>query len=642
MTNARITGRSEAAIVEAFERAGATQCRVLGNDWLTLQIRERPRLRMMVPRLYGLGDLSQIIDERAYDQAKYVLSAMGDDLRCFVITDAHRKSVRAITRHGFVLLLGDPASGKSTIGASLAIGALDNGSTGTIKVSSPEDFVKHWNPREPKQFFWVDDAFGPTQYQPTLADGWNRQLPLLVAALKNGARVLLTSRNYIWEAAKRDLKLAQFPLFNHSKVVINVQNLSETERAQILYNHMRLGDQPRAVRSSLKPFLADVARSKGFLPETARRLGSRFFTSALDLSLRGVIDFTEHPVEFLNDVLRNLTPSAQSAIALIFLTGTTGVVSPLQRTEPLKTVMRLYGVSEAAVARALQDLDGSLTLLVQNPKGLHWIYKHPTIADAFAGLVGDSPELIEIYIQGAKLDRLFTEVVCGSVDIEGAKVRVPQNLYPRLVRRMRQHTLSWSMDSFLTWRADSELRKLFLTNENLEALVDRMSSELSYDPPANLLAKIAQDGCLPAEIREAAANKIEDLTISMVDTAAFSDDDVRSLLTAEELAALTSRFESEVADRIDEVASDREWGLSDGDKASQMGELVESLRKFAQYRERTQDDVSSTLLRGIRRIEERIYELELEAPEADRQTMTSSPVARSVDAVSAIFDDVDH
>ncbi len=38
---------------------------------------------MLVPRVYGLGDLSQILDERAYSQAREILSALGDDLGKF-------------------------------------------------------------------------------------------------------------------------------------------------------------------------------------------------------------------------------------------------------------------------------------------------------------------------------------------------------------------------------------------------------------------------------------------------------------------------------------------------------------------------------------------------------------------------------
>lgn len=73
MTNAGVSGRAEEEIVEAFQAAGATLCRVFGRDWMTHEIRSRPRLRMMVPRLYGLGDLSQIINSQAYAQAKRIL-----------------------------------------------------------------------------------------------------------------------------------------------------------------------------------------------------------------------------------------------------------------------------------------------------------------------------------------------------------------------------------------------------------------------------------------------------------------------------------------------------------------------------------------------------------------------------------------
>jgi hypothetical protein len=150
MTNAGVSGEADFEICNAFEQAGADKCRVFGRDWVVAQLLERPRLRMMVPRVYGIGDLSQILDDRAYVQAQYILSAMGDDLRCFVPTAAHRQAVNALTMHSFVLLLGDPASGKSTIAAILALGALDEGCSGAIRISSSNQ-LERWNPNE-KQF----------------------------------------------------------------------------------------------------------------------------------------------------------------------------------------------------------------------------------------------------------------------------------------------------------------------------------------------------------------------------------------------------------------------------------------------------------------------------------------------------------
>jgi len=47
--------------------------RTFGSTWIGEQIRENKRLRMLIPRVYGLGDLSQILDERAYLQARLIL-----------------------------------------------------------------------------------------------------------------------------------------------------------------------------------------------------------------------------------------------------------------------------------------------------------------------------------------------------------------------------------------------------------------------------------------------------------------------------------------------------------------------------------------------------------------------------------------
>jgi hypothetical protein len=187
LTNFGVSGTRAAEIERNFRDVGVKQCRVLGADWITEKIRQSARLRVMVPRVYGLGDLSQILDERAYAQSKAILSAMGDDLARFVITDAHRRAVRAVLDHQFVLLLRDPASGKSTIAASLAVGALDHWHAPTIRISSPEELAEHWNPEE-RLFFWVDDAFGATQYQRQTVDAWNRQLPLMTTAIRKGAR----------------------------------------------------------------------------------------------------------------------------------------------------------------------------------------------------------------------------------------------------------------------------------------------------------------------------------------------------------------------------------------------------------------------------------------------------------------------
>lgn len=80
LTNAGISGATAKRVEALFHSAGAKQVALFGSTWICQQIRENKRLRMLVPRIYGLGDLSQILDERVYKQAKALLASFREDL----------------------------------------------------------------------------------------------------------------------------------------------------------------------------------------------------------------------------------------------------------------------------------------------------------------------------------------------------------------------------------------------------------------------------------------------------------------------------------------------------------------------------------------------------------------------------------
>lgn len=640
LTNFGISGDSAAEIAAAFEAVGVKKCLLLGRDWITQQIRESSRLRVMVPKVYGLGDLSEILDERAYSQSRALLSALGDDLACFVVTDAHRQSVEALLSHSFVLLLGDPASGKSTIAASLALGALDHWRAPTIRLTSPEDLQRHWNPHAPQQFFWVDDAFGATQYQRHIADAWNRQLPLMSAAVRKGARFLLTSRTYIWRAAHRDLKTSAFPLFDKSQVVINVQGLEIAEKAQILYNHIKRGDQPKPFKKAIKPHLAALAEDDAFLPETARRLGWSFFTDNVISNREGLLDFIRRPVDFLRDVLRNLDRSEAAAVALVFMHGGQ-LPSPIEVDDRITLITELLGVAAADIRIALDSLRGSLVLLVETPDGPRWTFKHPTIGDAYASLVADSPELTEIYLRGAKLERLLEEVVCGDIQLKGASVHVGQSLYPALLKRLLVHPFDYRIRYFLGQRSDDAFLRLFA--EEMPQILDMKPGVfMAYSSENRVLARLHAAGLLPEEKRLALVEEIVDNTITWQDGGAFRDASLRSIFTDPEFADLLIRVRAEVLNGLGSHVSDWKSNCSDDDPDSHFDELKSFLNNVEELLPDNDPDLAK-IASGRRAISQAIDDLnESRDPDADMRVET--PVGKSAgmkSGIETIFDDVD-
>src|SRR5699024_4897122 len=115
-------------------------------------------------------------------------------------------------------------------------GSADEFNTAVVKLDSAADFQSHWNPDE-RQLLWLDDAFGATQLDHSMATAWTRAVPRITSAINSGSKIVLTSRDYIFNSARSLLKPGLFT-FEESKVVVNVEDLTAEEREQILYNHL--------------------------------------------------------------------------------------------------------------------------------------------------------------------------------------------------------------------------------------------------------------------------------------------------------------------------------------------------------------------------------------------------------------------
>lgn len=644
MTNLGVTGVAEEAIRAKFLAVeGIKHFILLGRNWITLRIRESSRLRMLVPRVYGLGDLSQILDERAYAQAIEILSALGDDLSKFVVTQAHSRAARALVKHGFVLLLGEPAAGKSTIAATLAIAGLDLWGCSTLKVRNADEFVQHWNPHEPRQFFWVDDALGTTQYQRELANEWNRVFPHMAAAIRKGARVLFTSRDYIYRAARFDLKTSAFPLINESQVVINVQRLGRAEKEQILYNHLKLGEQPRYFKTRIRPFLGGVASNRQFLPEIARRLGNPLFTKGLSFDREAIRRFVEEPIQFLIEVVANLDPESRAALALIFMRGN-ALESPITLSPQEQEALNLLGVSPPAAREALVALDTSLVSLVRSGGKSTWRFKHPTIGDAYASIVAQDPELLDIYMSWTSAEKLISEVTCGDVGVDGVKVVVPHSRFERFLLRLQEVESSRRLLTFLASRCSPEFLKLYMDRyPDLGERLVEPGSYLSAAAEADLLVRLQEFGLLPDEWRVRFVQHAKTLALETPDVDFLSTPRIRALFSENEVADILSTIRTKLLPRLSSIVDD--WSSncdSDEDPEGEFAPLKEALEVLRRAFE-GESDVEALLRAAKNEVDnaiENLQEANWRPDEGDGYAYEGSMRSSGLGERS-IFDDVD-
>lgn len=647
VTSASVTEGDRLPIVEALRDCGVTRPYVFGREWVIAKILEHPRVRALVPRVYGLGDLGWINDERAKEQAQAILDTMGDDLRCYVPTKAHRDAVKALDEHRFVMLLGDPAVGKSTIAAALCVAATDEDGCEVYYVRSPEEFVSSWDPTTENRLFWIDDAFGSIQYTPSLMEKWNKVFLTMKAAVRRNNRFVLTSRTYIWRQARADLKTQVFPPLERGHVVVDVEKLTTPEKQRILYNHLKFGDQSKKFLACCKPFLDAVVNSEEFRPEIARRLGNPVFTEGLELTNQGIARFFAEPENFLRETIANLALPFRAGIGLIFVNAGR-LPTPIVRDDAAGMVCDLFGVDVSAIAIALTSMKGSFVVRVDEGEQSYWTYKHPTIADAFAAHIGDNDELIELYVRGAKLPQMMREAVCGAISVKGAKVVVPATLYDSLLERFRtaKGLAADDLNRFLLRRCSDAFLKKFVSRFPKYCEERRGPSyNVTADNWVLLMLRLSRLGRLPDAARAKVIVQLES-QIQYDANADFLEGraDFEAFLTDEEQERMLDLARSvlgNLAELIDDHA--RDYSMNhDWDPDDWFDDLLSCVRSLGELFP-DDSEVEDAITSAEKRVEVKIEELkegrEEEEPEPDDYRHATGSAATSGGARS-IFDDL--
>lgn len=654
MTNMSVDAPVAMAMRAKLRELGVRKPHILGRQYIVRTIRSSARLRAMVPQVYGLGDLTSIIDERLSEQSRALLDSWIPKLRTYVPTAAHRDAVRAIGEHGVVLLLGNPSSGKSAIGAIISTIASENPNNTVLALTSPRDFEAGWNPNDPGRFFWIDDAFGSNVLREDYVQDWASAFSKLRAAITHGNRFLLTSRRHIYEAARRRLGQRNLAQFTDGRAVVDVGELTLEEKSQILYNHINYGGQSQSWMSSVKPHLPAVAAVEEFLPGIAERLGDPNFTKSLAPREASLVHFMEEPREHLIDTVNALDEQLQAALILVYVHQGTFNVTDFDQAAA-NAVADLTGFSLPKIQDCFTDLKGSFLKL----SGDNWTFSHPTIADALTEILRAKPHMMAALLRGATIDTILGSFTCeGSPHIKDA-LTIPGSLNDSLVDRLA-HTpdelhRNWLLFHFLAYRANEDVfAKLIQQRPDVLTRESWGAQLVEDDPKVNVAARAHHLGLLPDNLRETAAGELEHAATNNLDLSFFKNDAMLSLvpplrlihlglsLRSETLPAFEDRIERilENAD-LDEVPESHfENAMAVLDRLEAMGVDPDA--------ETLIEDARSQVARSIATLEERKEERDKESEDDDAdwthivtQKKDSSGAKPKATGARSIFDDVD-
>jgi hypothetical protein len=258
-------------------------------------------------------------------------------------------------------------------------------------------------------------------------------------------------------------------------------------------------------------------------------------------------------------------------------------------------------------------------------------------------------DLVELYVQGTKLETLLAEAVCeGAASIRDAVV-VPSSaselLIGRLIGAPDALELNASLFEFLANRA-SDAVILAVLNADVSILRREAKSSwrISDDRRLAFLARVHKLHRLPEELRFEMAYELERSALSSLDVSFLSDDAMLALLQPTQLVRLgvqlVTALGSVVSGRISELEEEADPEFDIPDQFDQVSSFVERLRETFSEDDSvrsTLESLSDEIDKAIARVSER------RKPEEDDGFWTNISPAKvaATPKGRSIFSDVD-
>jgi hypothetical protein len=320
--------------------------------------------------------------------------------------------------------------------------------------------------------------------------------------------------------------------------------------------------------------------------------------------------------------------------------------SPMDLGETEIRAIGLLGGSIADIRLGLATLEGSLLIAVHQDGKQYWRFKHPTIRDAFATLVAQDRELLDIYLAGAPIGRIISEVSCGDLGLDGVSIVVPTDRFAAFITRLRSIEAKTeiskdSLNYFLAQRCNKTFLTQFIETDKAFVGALRVGAYLYAVSDVDVLLRLRQLSLLPEAIWKEHLETIAKLAAITPDSG-FLQPRIRSHFTELEIREILERVRKDLIPNIDDRIVDQKLE-HDGkrDPEEHFEELISALTAFrkAFHMEST---VVNLLDRGIERIGETIEELRSEMPSEPDDDYDGSRVdIDTSNDTRSVYDDVD-
>ncbi|MBI3663868.1 MAG: restriction endonuclease [Acidobacteria bacterium] len=345
--------------------------------------------------------LTRLLQGGIWGDAELTVQRIRQRTSRYVRNPSLGRARQILDKHQYCIIAGIPGIGKITLAEILLIEYVDRHGFQAIRIANDLSEIKPVKNQENRQIFYFDDFLGKTALDKLQKNEDQRLLEFIeeVAANKNW-RFILTTREYILNAAKTRYETLAQPPVDLTPCIIELSDYTHPIRARILYNHIFFSDLPNTYKRALlenrryEKILAHSNYNPRIVEHMtqARNVTNKPATAFFDDFLKNLAN----PARVWDHAFRSqLTVAAQHVLLVMSSLPDEILLTDLEtafnRFFQFRRTKLGFSTSGRDFEFALKELDGNF--VKSSLIGKHQIVKfhNPSVADFLEAYLANSP-----------------------------------------------------------------------------------------------------------------------------------------------------------------------------------------------------------------------------------------------------------
>lgn len=361
----------------------------------------------------GTQVLRQVLHADVFALSNANLDAARDVISRLVVHDGVNDALEVLEQRRHLLILGNPGIGKSTLARMMMSRYVAAGYEAVWTTTVRDAWRVLGEPRDEgrKLFLVLDDFLGRVRFNESkLQRDEDRSLFALLDAVGRSSqlRVVLTTREYILEDAKRASGLFGERSRDLKMYTLLLKQYSEVHRARMVFNHLYFSDLPD---SRLEAFVASrayrtIVSHRHFSPRMVEFISKAANSQSLtdEDFLKYVTKEFDNPTDLWRHPFENeISPLARLILSVLWTFDGRSTVQELQSACARLQSSTVEEERQLEFEKAVRQLDGNFLQIDRleswnADSGLQVSFQNPSVEEFVEQRLGSNPGVLRVLV----------------------------------------------------------------------------------------------------------------------------------------------------------------------------------------------------------------------------------------------------